>query len=410
MAVERAFVSRAKHNLLPARQIPIDVALSGGVTATAITTPAVGVLLRLSVACFVGVPLEQVVIASIDTNASTAVENLAVAAVAPVNVAAGDQCASVQGQQGGRAMTDSTAVALLPLPARLRFRRIATADVASIVVHLAVYAAACSDASGSSPSLPPAVLAQLSAFNRTVSAGGPAYTSFVAAAADVSGVPAHAVFAQGAVTGLGSSVSPSPTPAQGSPSAASGVSRAVIAGGATVGALFAVALLVVIALHLRRQRVLAESKANGVTNAERPADVEFSGENPLHFSSRHVRAAVLAERCVVGPPSPALKQRGSIRAPERGVYDASLPWAAGQAPEATAVRAGDPTDEQDRTLHENPLRGEKADRAEGRGVPAAGTALTGEAVLQQSAATYASAGRAARKTPLQGGSLRGASR
>lgn len=87
--------------MLPAGCTPIEVPLaldfSGGVSAASILDPAVGVFLRLGVACFVPMPLQNVIVASTALRANATAEVYAVSPVAQtdaVNTATGT-CADV---------------------------------------------------------------------------------------------------------------------------------------------------------------------------------------------------------------------------------------------------------------------------------------------------------------------------
>ena len=80
--------------------------LSGGVTAVAVKTPSVGVLLRQSVACFLGVRLDAVAIDGVtQTNASVPAMALVVSSDDSVNLAtAGSLSCGTSNESGTRAL------------------------------------------------------------------------------------------------------------------------------------------------------------------------------------------------------------------------------------------------------------------------------------------------------------------
>jgi hypothetical protein len=99
-------------------QIPVRVAISGGVTPRNITAPSVGVLLRLSLACALGLSLQSVTITSVFVNFSdtlTAVSsNLILLPTSPVNIATGI-CAALMSPS--RRLSEREMLALTDAPA-----------------------------------------------------------------------------------------------------------------------------------------------------------------------------------------------------------------------------------------------------------------------------------------------------
>ena len=94
----------------------LSLDLSGGVTAAALLDPSVGVLLRLGIACYIPVPLANVLIVSTALRANTSTPPTAVSLVGaadPVNTAMG-KCAEI-GQARRRALLSEATALNAPL-------------------------------------------------------------------------------------------------------------------------------------------------------------------------------------------------------------------------------------------------------------------------------------------------------
>lgn len=257
----------------------MSLVLTGGVTPVAVVAPAVGLLARLSLACYLSIPLRHVAITSVANGTAS----LAVDAGDAVNVANGS-CLSLSPLRRRRELV-GYAVGQSMNPVGHRGRELGGSDT---TVSLLAVVSACTSVNGTvalSEALS-ALLAALSSTSAPATAGngstvaasnytttasaGPLLGAFLAAAAGASGVPASAV---GAVASAGTPwPAASATGATGSDggSAAPFPFVAVIA--AVVGV---VALLVIVAF-------LVVLKRRGETAAEkRGSALGFSGVNPM---------------------------------------------------------------------------------------------------------------------------------
>lgn len=229
-----------------------------------------GLRLRSNTACFLRVPLTDVVITGVSANMTTAVTP--VAASDPVNMQGGDG-----------ACTTATAAPARRLVGAPLSRRLDAAE--SLVVFLAVASVACGSSEGIVPTL--LLQAQLAAFNESAAAGGPAFGDFLTAAAEASHVLVGEVVARGAVMGPAAAVTGSRS--QGTPAAspaASGATLAVIVGAAVGGALLlvAAAVAVVVVVVVRRRKAGGAAAAAAATRTGGGGSGTFTGNNPLRAS------------------------------------------------------------------------------------------------------------------------------
>jgi len=266
--------------------VPVYLALTGGITSSAILTPSVGVLLRLSVSCYLGIPLASVLI----TEASDSAEELSVHPTDEVNVIGGS-CAALSGRalrplRSGR-MLDSTGV---------------IDGAQSTNVSLTAVIPACASIVGSSPAISPALVdllasmgasAQPSSSSNTTASSGlptpPQYGAFITAAAAASGVSPSGVSAtsstgtpQVAPTAQDTSVSAAPS--------AAGFPILIVAAAAGAALLLCVAVIVILAL---RRRKPSQSRP-GPSNSEHIVD-DLSGVNPMRAA---IMKRVVVERRV----------------------------------------------------------------------------------------------------------------
>lgn len=267
--------------------MPVSVSLSGVITPAAVESPAVGALLRLSLACFLGVPLEVVLV----TGAASAAAQLTVPADAPVNTQVAGTCASL-----GRRRLAASERLRAGTPGLLRALDASSAGAAATTnVSLSVHVLACSAAADGSAALSPAVLARLSALagGGGSQSTGPALGSFITAAAGASGVSAAGV-TTALSAGTPAAASPSPAPgrsgaaaAAGSGSSSSSGPSPVILGAAGGGGLLlccALAVCVVCCVIRKRKQRRAEARAGaGLTQHDpQPAKTSaFAGSNPM---------------------------------------------------------------------------------------------------------------------------------
>lgn len=260
--------------------VPITVQLRGGVTSAAVSEPSVGSLLRLSLACYLGLPAARVAIVSITGGA----QELDVGAADPVNSVDGSCSASPmpspRPQQ--RALRP---VEVEPSSDRARVDLSRARDLGQsgelTTVTLVALAAAC--ATDTDQASKPALAAQLVGLlatlpNATATTGGVTLLgAFLAAAADASGVSNMTVTASASAgtPSLARLASKDPT-AQGSTFPMVPVVAA--AGGALL--LLLLALLLLTLRRKERSNARAQMRASGSMKSW-PGQVGVT-TNPMH--------------------------------------------------------------------------------------------------------------------------------
>jgi hypothetical protein len=116
MAGARTAISPHYNSTVPfpvPAQIPVQVLLHGNISAGVVAAPSIGVLLRLSFACYLGLPLPSVLINRVETNETTGSIDSCTSTVfdkdAPVNVQDG-LCAAVLSNSTGARRLQSLSV------------------------------------------------------------------------------------------------------------------------------------------------------------------------------------------------------------------------------------------------------------------------------------------------------------
>lgn len=260
------------HPLHVAVQVSSALSLTGGVQASAVAQPSIGVLLRLAVACPLGVPLSSVTITAL--NSSTESQVL-LPDVDPVNVAEGN-CSSL------RSSSASTGA--------LRARQLSSSG--TLVVSLAVVVCASSQdpSANVAVTLLTAILVNAStASGASGNASSIAFTAFLAAAALSSGTSA---------ADARLSISMLPAAQVAGESAAGGNSAGTcascnasiipIVAGVVVGVIAAaiiVALLV--AVHIHRSKMPSTHRRLHLEDVSHGGDAEttvFAANNPMVFT------------------------------------------------------------------------------------------------------------------------------
>ena len=254
------------------------VTLFGGVTPAAISQPDVGAALRLAVACALGTPVADVILASAASNGTGA--TLSFDPTDTLNMQ-GSSTSCVQVTRSPQASSSSAAGATAP---------------STTFVSLLVKACGDVDAAGSA-TLPLGLnrsLAALVGSNSSSGGGGlsasPAFGSFAALAAAASGVPASSVSAAASSVGLVTAGPPQSSSGAGASGGGTpGLSAAAVAGIVIAVVLVALVLLcVAIALLVVRARKAdrqAQREGSG-PNTAAGSDPEHlaSGVNPMHAS------------------------------------------------------------------------------------------------------------------------------
>ena len=348
----------------------MTLALSGGVTPAAVLVPSVGVYARLSLACYLGIPLTDV--------AMTSVANGSVAVV----VAAGDPV-NTQVQSAGCAAL-SASRALRPLPPIVTLtsaseeggarhgRSLAATDGSLTTVMLVSRVEACAVSVTGSAVLSAPLSALIASLGSNASVGSnstagtvtvaPRLGSFLSAAAGAAGVPPAAVSASSSVG------APRPVAAAPAPTAASdggGSAFPLVALVAAVAAVLLLALVVAAVVIFKRRRTQQPVEA-------RASDAgEVAGENPMLLgaaeagSARGRRAATDGPRHERRSVKTTFGQRqAAVPAPDGVMQD--NPMRSGTRPEA---------DSQQQQLQQQPQRGRAASSTPGRLYPKLGVAL-----------------------------------
>ena len=244
-------------------QIILNVTLSGGVAPSAIAAPSAGLLLRLSVACYLGMSPADVVLTAVTTTAPN-VAGVALAPDAPVNTRSGN-CSQVQSAGA----------------ARRRQRRLDAA--ATTTAYLALQT--CRDAS--SPTGASAALgALLAALAASTNVSAAALAPFLNSAAIAAGVSKSSLVPVVAVGPPGASAAAA-APGAASASTAAAPSAALVASLAVVGILICITLCVLcLCLALRRRKRRREQeRAKLALGRPTSSGATVAGVNPLH--SRH---------------------------------------------------------------------------------------------------------------------------
>lgn len=236
-------------------QVFLNVTLSGGILPSTIASPSVGLLLRLSVACYLGVSPAAVAFTAVTTTAPGVV-GLDLATNDAVNLQPGD-CSAVRA----------------PLRTRLQ-RQLDSSTAATTTAFLAVHA--CREASTSAGDLSAlgALLASLVASTNSSSA---ALSPFLDAVARDSGISRTALAPIVAVGLAGSSANSAPA----ANSATSGNSPASVLAVSlsVVGLLLLIALCIVCLCFALRRRKRQREEARKKLPICPPA---LHGVNPMH--------------------------------------------------------------------------------------------------------------------------------
>lgn len=333
-------------------------------TPAAVLVPSVGVYARLSLACYLGIPLSDVVVTSV-ANGSVAV---VVAAGDPVNT---------QVQSAGCAAL-SASRALRPLPAIAALtgssedgaghgRSLAAAEGSLTTVTLVSRVGACAVSVSGSAVLSAPLSALIASLGSTASVGSnssagtvtvtPRLGSFLSAAAGAAGVPPAAVSAS---TSVGA---PRPVAAAPAPTAASdggGSAFPLVAVVAAVAAVLLLALVVaaVIIFKRRRKQQPEKPRACGAGNVV--------GENPMLLGAAEAGSARGRSAATDGPRH----ERRSIKS-TFGQRQAALPDGVMQD---NPMRSGGARPEAD--SHQQQLqRGRASSSTPGRIYPKLGVAL-----------------------------------
>ena len=272
-------------------QVFLNVTLSGGVLPSTIASPSVGLLLRLSVACFLGVSPAAVALTAVTTTAP---------GVVGLDLAAND---AVNSQPG------DCSAARAPLRTRLQ-RQLDTSTAATTTAYLAVHACREAGMSAGDPSALGALLASLVASTNSSSA---ALSPFLDAVARDSGISRTALSPIVAVGLAGSSANsvPAANPTSGNaPASALAVALSV------VGLLLLIVLcMVCLCLALRRRKRQREEARKRL-----PMDPPAAhGVNPVHpVDSRRRAVAFLATADPVAAEPDLLLAPGAAMLPWKG--------------------------------------------------------------------------------------------
>lgn len=268
----------------------MNVTLVGSAVSPAtIVALDTGLLLRLSVACYLGVPLQVVELTTVSST-TAGVQDVVLAADAAVNVEPGD-CAQVGARSGDQSTSTSMS------PTSLGLRRLGpsantTATTACLVVHVC--------GSGISSSSVSAVLtARLSSLSATSNSSW--VSVFIGAAARGAGVPAAAlvpVVSVGTPVVSSSSLS-DPGPEKGVQPANNGILVGVVA--ATLVCVVALVAGIIVVRNRKRAPAGRPVGVRPITSIDRDV-ADVSGQNPMRGlgrSSDGGTAAAVAPRIVV---------------------------------------------------------------------------------------------------------------
>lgn len=286
--------------------VPVTMTLTGGITPAAVMSPSVGVLARLGLACYLGLPLAAVSVVS----ASNASARLGATSSDAVNSQGGD-CTALSASRALRpSMSDSENSGSVGRTHHI-LRVLSSAAGSDTTVGLLVAAAACSVAADGSQALSSQLSALFAGLRSAAAAGNttaaatnatgsaPRFGAFLSAAAGASGVPLAAVSAS---TSAGTPTPAGAGTAATSPSSDSGATFPIVAVVAAVGGILliaAVAAAVLVSSRRRRKRLPRSAGTPGATDGEFVA-----GANPLRASAA-VGAAGVAQRQRSRPDAPA---------------------------------------------------------------------------------------------------------
>lgn len=239
--------------------MPVSISRSGGITPDAVAEPGVSALLRLAVACNLGVPLTDVALVAATSNATGA--SLAFGRDDPVNVLGSGSCNLVPASSPSPATAPGGGLAALP----------------PTVVSLLVTACGAADVAGT--------LVRLS------NATSPVLVAFLAAAAAASGVTASSVSAAAPSVGPPALVAVrAPSVGSSTGNTANGLSAPAV-GGITAALVLPLLLVLAAALWVSRRR--ADRKAQRTLQAsasvvdaqqQQLGQGQLGGVNPLHKS------------------------------------------------------------------------------------------------------------------------------
>lgn len=255
------------------KQVPIVISLSGGgVTPATLRLPPVAVLLRLSLACYLQVPLSAVLISGAASTDAT-VPELTLAPGDPPNAQAGFCAQVVSGGPGGTASSSAA-------PA-----------TAGAVTTVSLIVLSCVGSSGSG--VPPDLQALLDTLSGSAAASPPPSTLFAAflaaASASTSGPGVTAATPIAGPPGPHPSPSSPPPASPAAPAASAAASSsmpvAVIGGAAGGGGVLLMALCALLLVRRRRSEegpIKSSSAGDGFAGAD-AADASFV--NRMHSSS-----------------------------------------------------------------------------------------------------------------------------
>lgn len=265
--------------------VPVTLMLKGGVTTSAVTDPAIGVLVRLGLACYLGIPLSDVTITGI-ANGSAAV---VVASDATVNKQSGS-CSSLSARVRALRPSDGSSggnAAAWP-------RELETAGASVTNVTLVAVVGACALSADGTPGLS----AQLSALvaglpgapvfaNASATGAALQLGSFLSAAATASGLPREAVSVTASVGSPWAAGSASGGAGSSPTGGGSPVPVATIVATVVVLVVVALAALAVFVLLRRRHTGPADNVVACNASPGLAGDAGFvSGINPMRAARR----------------------------------------------------------------------------------------------------------------------------
>ena len=278
-------------------QTIVSVPLRGGVSPVVVTQPAVGVLLRLSIACYLGIPLAAVVVTGA-TSSDAMASAVSLGVVDAVNVANG-LCADVATNSSRRELAEHVQLQSQSHQARRRHLG------AEVVTTIWVSVAACNAATNGSYAFTPQLAAALAGLGGGNPAGGaspaPASTTqsspsflstFLASAAAAAGVPRTSVVTA-APLGVGpAGPAPSSTPSSTSPSTRGDSSssfsveaNAAVIGGAVAAFIIFLAVVAIAAyfgLWAHRRTRSADLQKGGAVVGSDKGDESVSYDNRMY--------------------------------------------------------------------------------------------------------------------------------
>lgn len=288
--------------LLPlCTQLPLNVTLHNGVAPASIASLSTGLLLRLSVACYLGVPLADVILTAVTTTVG-GVTDVVIEAGAGVNLQTGD-CSQL----------DSDASASTPTVNVSAHGRRRTLDTSAATTTAFLDVRACRDAS-SSTGFSAKLQAQLLGLIASANASSAVLRPFLDAAARDSGVARGSLEP---VIAVGSPSASAPTmAAQAAPTATgAGPSSAALVAAIAVSAVLLIVALCAFCLciALRRRKRRRERERAKIPLESAAAAGSVGGVNPLHRSRKPFLIEV--ERDAVAPVPDALLLPDAVMLP-----------------------------------------------------------------------------------------------